>query len=305
MFDLRYHIASLAAVFIAIAVGIVIGVAIASGNKVPRGTVNLLNGKIARLSDQLDQQGAALRDAHAQLGAATDLLKDVYPDLLAGRLAGRSYAVLYLGGTDDAARKGVEETLAAGGAGPPVRATTLTLPFDGDALMGLVRKSPAFASLHDLAAVGHELGLEYATGDDRLWSVVRGELVQERTGQPTAPVDGVIVVGDWLPDATDDPAAKRRNDEASELVAGLLSGLADSGRKVVGVESYKGDGKPSTLAGFEGVSTVNDVDLLPGAVALGLLLSTDAVGHYGVSAPDGVIPDLRPLLAAETTTGGG
>jgi hypothetical protein len=305
MFDLRYYIASLAAVFIALAVGIVIGVAIASGNKVPKGTLNLLNGKIARLNNQLDQQEASLRNAHAQLSAATDLLKDVYPDILTGRLQGRSYAVLYLGGKDDAARKGVEEALAAGGAGPPVRSTTLTLPFDAGVLMDLVQKNSSFAGLDDLAAVGHELGLQYASGSDSLWSVVRGELVEEGTGQLTSPVDGVVVVSDWLPESTNDPAAKLRNDEAAQLVAGMLNGLEDSGLKVVGVESYKGDGKPSTLAGFEGLSTVNDVDLLPGTVALGLLLATDAVGHYGVSAPDGVVPDLSPLLVAQTPAGAG
>ena len=38
MFDLRYHVASLAAVFIALAVGIVIGVAIASGGSVEDAT---------------------------------------------------------------------------------------------------------------------------------------------------------------------------------------------------------------------------------------------------------------------------
>jgi len=300
MFDLRYHIASLAAVFIAIAVGIVIGVAIASGNKVPKSTLGLKNSQIASLQNQLSQQSASLHDARAQLSTVTDLLKDVYPQLMSGRLAGRTYAVLYLGGKDDAARKGVEDALATAGAGPPVRSTTLALSFDPNALIQLVHGNSAFADLPDVSAIGHELGEQYAQGSDTLWSVVRGKLVQESIGSPDTGVDGVVVVGDWVPDNSTDPETKARDDAGRELLAGVLQGLEDSGLKVVGVESFKSDGDPSTLDGFAGLSTVNDVNLLPGMVALGMLLATDDTGHYGVSAPDGAIPDLSPLLVAQT-----
>jgi len=305
MFDLRYHIASLAAVFIAIAVGIVIGVAIASGNKVPKSTLGLKNSQIASLKHQLDGRAASLDDARAELSAVTELLKDVYPGLMSGRLTGQSYAVLYLGQKDNAARKGVEDALAAAGAGTPVRSTTLSLSFDPAALVKRVQGSGTFADLTDVGAIGRELGRQYAVGSDSLWSLVRDTLVQESTGPLDTAVSGVVVVGDWLPDPTKDPVQKARNTAAQELLDGVLQGLADSGLKVVGVESFKGDGDQSTLNGFQGLSTVNDVDLLPGQVALGMLLATEDTGHYGIAAPDGVIPDLSPLLVAQAPASGG
>jgi hypothetical protein len=223
---------------------------------------------------------------------------------MSGRLLGRSYAVLYLGDKDDAARRGVEDALDAGGAGPPARSVTLTLPFDPQALMGLVHGDQTFSTLANVGAVGRELGLQYANGGDSLWSVVRGELVQESSGPFGSPVDGVVVVSNWRPDGAGD-AASARNDAAQQLLAGMLEGLQSSGLKVVGVESFKGDGQPSTLGGFEGLSTVNDVDLLPGTVALGMLLATNTTGHFGVSAPDGVIPNLNPLIVAQAPVGAG
>jgi hypothetical protein len=305
MFDLRYHIASLAAVFIALAVGIVIGVAIASGDKVPKKTIDFKNGQIADLQHQLDRQGKTLHDSRTQLSASTELLSQVYPGLLAGRLAGRSYAVLYLGKKDDNARAGIEDTLALAGAGAPIRTTTISLPFDSGALLSAVRDDAAFATLPDPAAIGEVLGRQFANGGDSLWSLVRPVLVEENSGQEDRAVDGVIVVGNWLPDPATDQKTKQEDDAANQLLDGLVQGLQDSGRTIVGVESWRGDGEPSTLGDFKNVSTVNDVDLVPGRVALAVLLAGDDKGHhYGLSAPNGVVPDLAPLVAlAPTTTG--
>ena len=60
MFDLRYHVASLAAVFIALAVGIVIGVAIAGGGNLEETTQGLRQADF----DDLEQR---LEDAQARV----------------------------------------------------------------------------------------------------------------------------------------------------------------------------------------------------------------------------------------------
>ena len=46
MFDLRYHVASLAAVFLALVIGILVGVGISSGGFVQKGERRILNAKI-------------------------------------------------------------------------------------------------------------------------------------------------------------------------------------------------------------------------------------------------------------------
>ena len=60
MFDLRYHVASLAAVFVALAVGIVIGVAIAGGGNLEETTQGLRQADF----DDLEQR---LEDAQARV----------------------------------------------------------------------------------------------------------------------------------------------------------------------------------------------------------------------------------------------
>ena len=54
MFDLRYHVASLAAVFLALIIGIVVGVGISGKGFVQNSERRLLNEKIADLNSRLD-----------------------------------------------------------------------------------------------------------------------------------------------------------------------------------------------------------------------------------------------------------
>ena len=54
MFDLRYHLASLAAVFVALAVGIILGVALSG--KIRGAEDSLSAGRIAQLETQLDAE---------------------------------------------------------------------------------------------------------------------------------------------------------------------------------------------------------------------------------------------------------
>ncbi len=49
MFDLRYHVASLAAVFLALVIGILVGVGIADRGYVDKGVRGLLEQRIAQL----------------------------------------------------------------------------------------------------------------------------------------------------------------------------------------------------------------------------------------------------------------
>ena len=61
MFDLRYHVASLAAVFVALAVGIVIGVAIAGGGNLEETTQGLRQADF----DDLEQRSRTRRRVSA------------------------------------------------------------------------------------------------------------------------------------------------------------------------------------------------------------------------------------------------
>jgi hypothetical protein len=122
-------------------------------------------------------------------------------------------------------------------------------------------------------------------------------LVEERSGATTPALDGVVVVRSWAPpeDATSEQEAQSRPTET--LVDGLISGLQQSGVPVVGVETTTADSSAIELYRTQGVSSVDDVETLPGHVALALLLAGGATGNYGVkaSSTDGVAPPIESV----------
>ena len=88
MFDLRYHVASLAAVFVALVIGILVGVALASHG--------LGNTERKRLEEDLrraENQGDVLRTQVATLmnDSASDraFVEGTYKSVMANRLKGK------------------------------------------------------------------------------------------------------------------------------------------------------------------------------------------------------------------------
>ena len=132
-----------------------------------------------------------------------------------------------------------------------------------------------------------------------------GDLVAERTGALSDPVDGVIIVRSWLPADTKDPDELAANQGSEELIDGLTKGLTSQGLPVVGVESIGADVAAIEFFKDAGVSTVNNLDELAGHVSLAVLLGGGEPGHYGVGAeaPDGVSPPIPPVPTV-TVAGG-
>jgi hypothetical protein len=308
MFDLRYHIASLAAVLIAIAIGIVIGVAIASGGAVDEARKSVQDDQIAALRKDLDAERARAGRSEQQQKAITEVMNQAYPVLMGGRLAGRGYAVLFLGPIDGGVRSAVERTLTEGGSGSPVRVTALDVPIDVQGINALLAPDPVYAGYVGdarLGDLGEALGRELAAGGSTpLWDLLANQLVEQRTGSPADPVDGVVVVSSWTPEETSDPAKEGRNSQTEALTVGLLKGLGGSGLPVVGVETSTSAQSAVEVYRQLGLSSVDDVDSLPGRLALGLLLAGGEVGNYGTkeASSDGVTPPIEPLVV--TTVAG-
>ena len=98
MFTFRYHLVSLAAVFIALAVGTLLGAAISG--KLGDAEDALTKDRIDSLNEQLSQERARTANAERSNEATRQVLEDAYPALMDERLAGRGYAVLFLGPVD-------------------------------------------------------------------------------------------------------------------------------------------------------------------------------------------------------------
>jgi hypothetical protein len=306
MFDFRYHLVSLAAVFIALAVGILLGAAISG--KLGDAEDALMKDRVKSMSDQLTQERARSDIIERRSEAAQELLTDAYPALMANRLEGKGFAVLFLGPVDGGVRSALERALADADAGSPVRLVALDTPVDPQELDSALQGDELLAQYaeggDDFGALGEALGSDLIEGDGTpLWTALSSRLIEERSGTTSIPVDGVIVVQTWHePDSQGDVDQQSRTRATESLFEGLMRGLENSSLPIVGVQTT---GAEADLALFrqQGVSSVDDVDTLAGRLALALLLQGAQPGHYGVkdSASDGVTPPIEPVT---TTTGG-
>ena len=77
---------------------------------------------------------------------------------------------------------------------------------------------------------------------------------------------------------------------------GVLQGLQSASLPVVGAETSDVEARRSAVPVFNnaGISSVDDLDLPGGRLALALLLGGGEPGHYGVkdTATDGVVPPV-------------
>ena len=113
MFDYRYHALSLAAVLLALAVGVVIGVAIGDSNLVS----SAKNGIVHDLHSEV---GAANRQAgqlRTQLSGEEAFANDLYPIAVHGLLSGRSVGLVFLGGSSNRVNGLVRDAVTQAGGG--------------------------------------------------------------------------------------------------------------------------------------------------------------------------------------------
>jgi hypothetical protein len=307
VFGLRYHVASLAAVFLALAVGILLGVAISG--KVSDAEESFERERLEDLQRDLEAADARA-DAATRRGEATqELVERAYPALMEDRLADQGFAVAFLGPMNGTVRSDIEQTLADAGSGSPVRVVALGVPVDALELQNTLESNEVLASYAgdggDFAELGEELGRELVEGGETpLWSALSSELVEERDGTPAAEVDGAVVAATWTPNAGEeepkDPDEEARSRSTWSLLDGIVQGLVSAGVPVVGAATSEQPAELSDLYRSEGISSVDDVDTPAGRLALALLLGGADPGHYGVkeTATDGVAPPIDTVPEA-------
>jgi hypothetical protein len=281
--DFRYHVTSLAAVFFALVIGIVVGVGISGRGFVDKSERQKLENRIDALQARLDQVSADNESLREQQRAGSIFMTDAYPVLMRSRLADKTVAVIVIGAAAGATASDVQQTLTDAGAAVG-RYRALMLPVHAASVRRALDHIPGYVRLDD---AGRELAQEWVTGGrtpvaDALTDVV----VEEQRGSSAAPVDGIVVI----------QAEQPRDAASRRFVDGLYGGIAAAGIPVVGVERTRAD--PSTVGAFEshaGFSTVDDVDTPSGRLALALLLGGAPAGDFGVkTTADAPLPPIEP-----------
>jgi hypothetical protein len=284
MFDLRYHVASLAAVFVALIIGIVVGVGLAGSGVTKKTDLRLAQAQ----RDKAEAQRDAARAQVGELKKTSDAFDLAYPAVMRNLLVGKRVAVVFVGPVDGGISQTIERTLRDGGAAPPSPVTSLSVPVNAPSLDNvLFKKGQQFVKYvgdDKLESLGNALGAEYAAGGQTpLWKALGSQLIGERHGNVRQRVDGVIVAR----------TVKPQQGDTARFLRGFYGGLTSAGVPVVGVE--KSNTVPSAVKVYRdrGLSTVDDIDLTTGRVALALLLAGAASGKYGTAdGADAVLPTL-------------
>ncbi|MEA2273253.1 MAG: hypothetical protein QOI98_1961 [Solirubrobacteraceae bacterium] len=281
MFDFRYHALSLAAVFLALVVGLLLGIEIGD-----RGLVSSAEKKL-RQSLRADVNSARkesqrLRD---QLAFRARFEDEIYPDFVSGQLQDKRIGLLFIGRSSNRVARLVRQQSLVGTGGRVVFVGVVREPLD---LHGLASRAEGtrYAAV-DLGSdlikpFGLRIGVQLTQGG-RLVRRARGKLFSSFSGA-LGKLDGVVVVRD--------PAdLKGEAARAAKLFEdGLAEGLLSHTTPVVGVETKSTT--PSQVPWYRDreMASVDDLDDIAGRMALVFTLA-GADGAYGVKpTADALLP---------------
>jgi len=285
VFDFRYHALSLAAVLLALAVGVLLGVAIGDSNLVS----SAKNGVVAGLRvdvHNVQQNNARLRDELSDQGSVESQL---YALAVNGALHGKSVGLIFLGGASSTIAALVRGAVASGGGSLAVVAavreppdlTAIAAATTGTRYAAVAHPGTGQATL--VQQLGRRVGFQIARGGTLLQRT--GNRVLSSLSGSTGGLGAVVVV-------RDDPSGLKA-DESRTLAAfqsGLADGLQSANIPAVGAELVSTN--PSQVPWYEaqGLSSVDDLELLAGRTALVLALSGDH-GTFGVKrTADSLLP---------------
>jgi hypothetical protein len=281
-YSARYHATSLIAVFLALAIGILIGAEF-GGDALTSTRKDLENSLTGNLQDARSRAD----ELNGKLARSDEFASRVYPALVRNRLAGRRVGILALGDLPGEASAAIEDALGPTGA-RLVGVGVVREPVDLHGLAEDLAKT-RFADIRrnedTLTAFGTGVGRQLVRGGTLL-EAVRGHLFSRASGNFGA-LDGVIVVRQ----PPEEMGPKQRA-TAGQLESALMKGVAATREPAVGIETSTAE--PSSISSFAGndLSSVDDVETTAGQVATVFAL-LGAEGSFGVKgSADRLLPDL-------------
>ncbi len=311
MIDFRYHLVSIVAVFLALALGIVLG-----STELQPAAYNFLNSTTAKLQNQLDQAASQRDAAQQQAIQGEQYAQAVEPTVLRDLLTGQKLLIVTEPGAQASVVSGI--SLAANDAGATVtgQINLQTKFFDTS---GTAQDSLNQTTLDVAQTAGIQLDSS-ATYQQQAAQVIAGEILAGAsgssdsqpggggqatgaatmlqayaasqflsiTGQPTTPATLVVVVTPQS--APQDGSA----DQLDQVLIPLVQELAakSAATVVVGATAASGAGSPIAVLRSNNVSnqvsTIDDADLASGQTvaiqALAAQLAGGKAGSYGFSA---------------------
>ena len=294
MFDFRYHALSLVSVFLALVLGLLLGVAIGD-----RGLVSSAERDVrASLRGDVRKAQAESENLRAQLDEQNKFLQEAYPLMVGSRLIGERVGVVTLGDVSDQEIGNVRDALEATG-GRLTSVVSIRTPLDLPSI-STAAAGTAFQNLQVepklVKRFGERVGVGYVSGGGRLLGKVHRELLASSSGA-LGGVDSVVVIREPR------TFQKPQQNVLDDFEDGLMTGLSNNNGTVVGVETT--DTKPSQVGWYRDhdLASVDDVDQLPGRAALVFALA-GADGAFGTkSTADGLLPKAANSLGSVGASG--
>jgi hypothetical protein len=306
--NFRYHVVSLTAVFLALAVGLILGTAALNGPVVDKisSQVNGLRNTNGQLRDQVGE-------LQARAASNDEFVREAASSLLGGTLTGRSVLMVSGSGadTDDIDRVATMLKTAGATVTGQVRLTKdFTDPTKEDALQDLTaRVTPAGVTTLPNDGVGVETAsallatvllenkaLITPTDRTRILSAYESLGVVDVDGALATPPTAVVIVA-GTPDTGDNA-----DDRNTAFVSVVKQFDVVAGQMVLAAPTAAGSGNPVAAVRSDGtlaktISTVDGVTLAEGQVATAMALAEQfagRAGHYGTGkAATARIPSLR------------
>src|SRR3954453_3340985 len=255
--DFRYHALSIVAVFLALGIGIVLGATL--GDSV----VSQANKDVrSSLRGDLLAARASVRTAAVQLADRDRFDTQAFAYIAGGKLRGQRVAIVSSGPLPQDVESSIRNAVKDGG--------------------GTVDSLSQFDARPDRTALGEKLGRNFRPlGTDTAQLRPLGRRLGKalvRGGRPARRLENAVpdsFKGDYR--GADAVAFYRTNDdrdnESKTFESALIEGLRGSGAAAVGVERTETD--PSQIPYYvsAGLSSVDDLEIPPGRIALVLTLS--------------------------------
>jgi Copper transport outer membrane protein, MctB len=313
--DFRYHLVSIVAVFLALAIGIVLG-----STELQGPAYNLLDKTTSKLENELGQVSSQRDAAQQQATEGEMYAQAVEPVVLHGLLTGQRLLIVTEPGAQSSVISGVSSAALAAGASITGQINLATKFFDTS---GTTQDSLNQTTLDVAQAAGISLDSS-ATYQQQAAQVIASEILVKATssslsssttgkppadqsaeastmlqayaasqflsttGQPASSATLVVVV------TPQNPPADGSADQLDQVLVPLVTELAAKGSATVVVGSSAGSGAGSPIAVLRSnnvssqVSTVDDADLVSGQTvamqALAVGLAGGKAGSYGFTA---------------------
>jgi hypothetical protein len=286
MLDFRYHALSLVAVFLALAIGIVLGVTI--GDSLVSDAERSLRGNL-----RADVEKAHSDEAEAlnELGGRDRMLDQLYPGMVATRLAGERIAVVSWGPLPNNVESGIRDAVNKGG-GRIDSISVFDKPLTSlKQVVGNDVFAQETADDESLKALGRTLGRSIASGGQMSLSL-EATFPDDFTGRFRR-ADAVVFFEAPKPDDGSDGqgVTEREDDRARTIEAAMIDELTKHTIAVVGAEATNTD--PSQIGRYKSLqlSSSDSVDKSGGRIALVFVLA-GAQGNFGFkSSADQPLPD--------------